>query len=64
MLDAKLCPIGEAARGYLTLMMDDTGKVYGSYDDFFALVGNSGADAIEALCSGKDLEVIPLGDDW
>ena len=63
-LDTKICPIGEAARGYLMLMMDHTGKVYGSYDNFFALIGSSGADAIEALCSGRDLEVIPLGDDW
>ena len=50
-LGRKLTPIGEADRGYLTLMMDDEGKVYASYDDFFALVGSSGADAIEGLCS-------------
>ena len=60
-LGRQLSPIGEAARGYLTLMMDDEGKVYASYDDFFALVGSSGADAIEALCSGRDLEIIPMG---
>jgi hypothetical protein len=62
-LDAKLCPIGESDQRYLMLMMDDTGKVYGTYDDFCVLVGSSGADAIEGLCSGRDLEVIPLGDD-
>lgn len=58
-LGRKLTPIGEAARGYLTLMMDEDGKVYASYDDFFALVGSSGADAIEGLCSGKDLTLLP-----
>lgn len=63
-LDRKLCPIGEAARGYLTLMMDETGKVYGSYDEFFASIGSSGADAIDGLCSGRELEVIPMGNDW
>lgn len=63
-LGRKLTPIGEAARGYLMLMMDQEGKVYASYDDFFALVGSSGADAIEGLCSGRDLEIIPVGDDW
>jgi len=63
-LGRKLSPIGEAARGYLTLMMDDEGKVYASYDDFFALVGSSGADAIEGLCSGRELEIISLEDDW
>ena len=63
-LGRKLSPIGEAARGYLTLMMDEEGKVYASYDDFFALVGSSGADAIEGLCSGRNLQEIPVGDDW
>lgn len=58
-LGRKLTPIGEAARGYLTLMMDDEGKVYASYDDFFAVVGSSGGDAIESLCSGKDLTLAP-----
>lgn len=52
----KLCPIGEAARGYLVLLMDEKGAVYASYDDFFAKVGASGAEAIETLCSGKNLE--------
>ena len=60
----ELCPIGEAARGYLTLMMDETGEVHASYDDFFGLVGSSGADAIEALCSGPNLKMISLGDAW
>jgi hypothetical protein len=63
-LGRNLCPIGEAARAYLTLMMDETGEVYASYDDFFARVGSSGADAIQALCSGRDLEIIPMGDNW
>jgi SUKH-3 immunity protein of toxin-antitoxin system len=63
-LSRQLCPIGEAARGYLTLMMDERGEVYASYDDFFAWVGSSGAEAIEALCSGRDLKIIPMGDDW
>jgi hypothetical protein len=53
-----LCPIGEAARGYLVLMMDENGEVYAGYDDFFAKVGTSGVDAIETLCSGKEMESI------
>jgi SUKH-3 immunity protein of toxin-antitoxin system len=58
----ELCPVGEAARGYLTLMMGKEGQVYASYDDFFALVGTSGLAAIETLCTGKDLDVIPIDD--
>lgn len=57
---SSLCPIGEAARGYFILMMDENGAVYGAYDDFFVRVGPSGLEAIEALCSGKELEQIPV----
>jgi hypothetical protein len=60
----QLCPIGEAARGYLVLMMNESGEVYASYDDFFAKVAASGSDTIEALCSGRDMEPIPLGQNW
>jgi hypothetical protein len=60
----KLCPIGEAARGYLVLMMDEQGAVYGAYDDFFAEVADSGPAAIESLCSGKELKSIPVGNEW
>ena len=59
----QLCPIGEAARGYLILMMDEAGQVYASYDDFFTKLGNSGLAAIDALCTGKELESIPIADD-
>ena len=60
----KLCPIGEADRGYLVLIMDEQGAVYGGYDDFFVEVGESGHTAIENLCSGKELKSIPIGDEW
>ena len=59
-----LCPIGEAARGYYILMMDETGAVYGAYGDFLVKVGDSGIEAIEALCSGKELQQIPVPDNW
>lgn len=51
----QLCPIGEAARGYLILLMDEDGQVYAAYDEFLAHVGTSGLEAIQALCSGKNL---------
>jgi hypothetical protein len=59
-----LCPIGEAARGYFILMMAECGGVYGAYGDFFVKVGASGVEAIETLCSGKELMEIPVPDDW
>ena len=40
-LGKELCPIGEAARGYLVLLMDEQGQLYASYDDFLAIVGAS-----------------------
>lgn len=51
---APLCVIGEAFDYHMTLMMDSDGKVYAGYDDTLILVGNSGDDAIEAICSGRD----------
>ena len=60
----KLCPIGEACRAYMILMMTEEGEVYGGYDDFFVKVGNSGSEAIEALCSGSQPEIILVGNDW
>ena len=58
-VSSALCVIGECNRGYMILMMDSEGKVYAGYDDFLVCVGDSGFDAIEALCSGQDLVEIP-----
>lgn len=58
LIGKELCPIGEAARGYLMLMMDEAGVVYASFDDLLLKVGVSGSDAIEAFCSGRELETI------
>jgi hypothetical protein len=63
-LGRKLSIIGEAARGYLILMMDEAGHVYALYDNYFGVVGNSGIDAIEALCSGREIENSSLLDGW
>ena len=47
-----LCLIGEMFSGDLWLTMDATGKVYAS-DLSIRLVGDSGADAIEAICTTR-----------
>jgi len=60
----ELCPIGEAARGYLVLMMAEDGEGYASYDNTFFRAGTSGSDAIEAFCSGREMESIPLEHGW
>jgi hypothetical protein len=51
-IGAHLCAIGEAYQNHMTLLMDDTGRVYGGYDDTMAYFGESGEAAIEALCWG------------
>jgi hypothetical protein len=54
-----LCIIGEAFRRNMVLSMSPTGKVYAGVDDFLICVGASGEDAIEALCTGRELEKVP-----
>jgi hypothetical protein len=53
-----LSVIGEAFRGYLLLMMDTPGRVFGGFDQVFLVIGTSGEDAIEALCSGRKLQPV------
>lgn len=50
-----LCPIGEAFRGNMTLVMSETGVVYAGRDAELFRVGPSGEDAIEILCAGEEL---------
>lgn len=56
---AHLCVIGEAFSRHMTVMMSPDGKVYAGYDDTLIRVGDSGIDAIEALCTGRDMPKIP-----
>ena len=58
-VDAPLCVIGEAFSYHMTLVMATDGKVYAGYDDTLIHVGDSGTDAIVALCSGRDMPKIP-----
>jgi hypothetical protein len=55
---APLCVIGMAFRDYMVLVMDPSGTVYAGYDNVLRKVGESGPDAIEALCSGRVLSEI------
>jgi hypothetical protein len=56
---ARFCVIGEVYTGHLLLFMDDMGRVYGGFDDFLCLIGSSGVDAIEAICSNRPVQEIP-----
>ena len=56
---APLCAIGQVYSRHMTVIMDPNGKVYAGYDELLILVGDSGTDAIEAICSGRDMPEIP-----
>ena len=49
-----LCVIGDSYNEYLLLLMDEEGRVFGEYDQLF-FVGESGDDAIEALCEDQEM---------
>jgi hypothetical protein len=51
----QLCVIGQAYSDHLTLIMDSNGKVYGGFDEELFFIGNSGEEAIEAICSDQKL---------
>jgi hypothetical protein len=56
---AQFCVIGKAYTGHLLLFMDDTGRVYGGFDNFLCMIGTSGVDAIEAICSNRPVQELP-----
>jgi hypothetical protein len=55
----QFCVIGQAYGAHLLLFMDDTGQVYGGFDDFLCVIGSSGQNAIEAICSNRPVNEIP-----
>jgi len=54
----RLCVIGEAFDGGMTLLMGPDGTVFAGRDDLLLVVGIDGADAIEALCAGHELHEV------
>ena len=55
-----LVVIGEAYDGNLTLMLSKSGKVYGSYDNFLTLLGDTIEVALENIFIGVETEEIPM----
>ncbi len=55
----KLCSVGDACDAHMILVMSSDGEVFGGFDDFLCDIGSSGDDAIEALCSGREVREIP-----
>jgi len=55
----KFCAIGQAYSNHMLLFMDEAGRVYGGFDDLLWFIGNSGAEAIEIICSNSQIQEIP-----
>ena len=55
LVEEELFPIGFAFRGYMVLLLSEHGKVYAVYDGIIRLVGTSVLDAVDSLCTGREL---------
>jgi len=54
-----LVVIGEIYSGHLTLMLSHSGKVYGGYDNFLTLLGESFEAALENIFNKRESNEIP-----
>lgn len=50
----KLVVIGEGYNGQLVLLISESGKIFGAYDDYLTCLGNNTFEALEALCENKE----------
>jgi len=58
----RLTVIGESHHQHMTLCMDEDGRVYGGFEGVLVRFGESGEDAIDALCEGREgehIDVVP-----
>lgn len=63
---APLCLVGEVYRGYMGMAMDAAGRVFAGEGELVLQLGDSGEDAIEGQCTGRDPEIVqdPTKDIW
>lgn len=57
-LDCKLSVVGACSDGETVLLMDEKGAVYGGIEETLFVLGQTGVDAINALCMGQACECI------
>lgn len=56
-----VCPIGAAFHDHMLLMMTERGRVYAAFEDALVHIADSGVEAINSLCEGRDgHDEIPL----
>lgn len=54
-----LCVVGQYHDGNVVLLMDAEGGVYGGYDETLLHLGETGEQALEAMCSGGSFSEVP-----
>jgi SUKH-3 immunity protein len=57
--NAELCIIGTAYNEYLILLMDNDGRVYGVYEDYFVKIADTGTEALLAMINQVKFTEIP-----
>ncbi|UXI65977.1 SUKH-3 domain-containing protein [Tahibacter amnicola] len=55
----ELVVVGELYDGHMVLMLSRTGKLFGAYDDFLCLFGNSIEEGLNSLFEQRDVIEIP-----
>ncbi|MCE3605158.1 SUKH-3 domain-containing protein [Massilia sp. P8910] len=51
----KLVPIGMAYNRHMTLLLSQSGRLFGGYDDFLCLIGNDVPEAMTNLFERRDM---------
>jgi len=55
-LDCRLTVIGEAFHDHMTMLMDENGAVFAGYEDTLVRLGDSGTEALNTLCEGREAQ--------
>ena len=53
-----LLPVGTTFNDYMTIMIGESGKFYGGYDDFFAILGLNKKEMLMNIFNGYDFEIL------
>lgn len=53
-----LVTIGEGYNEHLVLLISESGKIFGAYDDFLTCLGDNIFEALEAICQSKETSEI------
>ncbi|NHZ95130.1 SUKH-3 domain-containing protein [Massilia sp. CCM 8734] len=55
----QLAVIGMAYNGYMTLLLSESGRMFGGYDDFLCLIGTDVQDGMNKLFNRRQMPELP-----